>query len=618
MPLNQGFKISELELIPTAKDADSPWKNKILLDDAYILSYANSIRGLRYNKLNYQIPLNDIRDDIKGYIGIETLNAPWTDQLFIWHGDWYNAENKNKSYVKVWSPDESYDANYSPSKFNDLDNTYFIIDKAPFPYEIKGDRQNNRGDKGELTPDVDEDGESLNINVPLSEADPAPGAKQLVLKSYVDERLASKRLVEVKDDFYIRDYDCSYLISYGNLIDTAEFPICIHINENVEKRLKHNTLQFNLLIEGKLNDKVSTLDNNSFLAPVSNDRKISLYDSKENSITLSWLSDKPVISNNAYYGRSRYLFITIKLIAHYNEKDEVVYSAYGYCDNMVFSKSNIPECFYVNNQIVLGEGHVNIKTTENNLITITEEQITEGNGGAKIILETKSIIPERENIISVANDNECLRIGLNENLSKLYETRIESKDLIVNKSEKEIFDDEIGLSKKITTYNIESNGIIENNANVKKLLNLNENGYDEESSDKELSSYIINLEEAKTKYNYSLKDNGNNTVCLTFVDNVPSNDTFDFFLYVNAEPVEKDVGNLEYSTITINNLTNGFIWAMSNLYNDSALRLKREQLYCIKFTYIPQSDYNLFDKNTIIGKIDWFYNNHQETNPQKT
>ena len=307
--LESGFRISDLQNIPVYK-TDSPRKNKIALDNTFILSYSHTVYGINYNRQNYKIPLNSLRDDLKGYIGVESITAPWTDQLKLWHGNWESTD-KNKSYVYEWNERERNDINYSPNKFSDLENSYYIVSDVPFPFETED--LNNR-DKGE-TPSS-EIGEGIaycnnSINTPIKAADPYPDSKKLVTKSYIDERLAGKRLVEVGTDFYVRDYDCTYIIRAEEL-QKADFDkiIKVHFPESYNKRSIHNKLEFTLLVEGKW-------DNNSnvWIPAIKEDVNWKVFDFDGKEIEPMWLNvDRPKIIDEYLYSNARYLVFRFETI----------------------------------------------------------------------------------------------------------------------------------------------------------------------------------------------------------------------------------------------------------------------------------------------------------------
>ena len=307
--LESGFRISDLQNIPVHK-INCPRKNKIALDNTFILSYSHTVYGINYNKQNYKIPLNTLRDDLKGYIGIESINAPWSNQLKLWNGTWESTD-KNKSYIYEWNERDRNDINYSPNKFSDLENSYYIVSDAPFPFETED--LNNR-DRGEIP--SSEIGEGIaycnnSINTPIKAADPHPDSKKLVTKSYIDERLAGKRLVEVSTDFYVRDYDCTYIIRAEELQkNNFDKIIKVHLPENYNKRSIHNKLEFTLLVEGKW-------DNNSkiWIPAIKEDVNWKVFDFDEKEIEPMWLNaDQPKINDEYLYSNARYLVFRFETI----------------------------------------------------------------------------------------------------------------------------------------------------------------------------------------------------------------------------------------------------------------------------------------------------------------
>lgn len=258
--LESGLKISNLPTIPI-NSKNSNFKNKIGLENTFFLSYAHSTYGINYNKQNYKVPLNALREDFRGYIGLESLVAPWSEQLKLWHGYWNNVD-KNKSYVYEWKISERNHEHYAPQKFCDLENSYYIIKDAPFPFETED--LNNRG-RGECSSVEQSDGIAYinnSINTPIQAGDPYPDSNKIVTKSYIDERLAGKRLIEVHHKFYVRDYDCTYVIRASEF-DKSVDKIKIYLPEGYKKRSLHNKIEFTLLIEGKL-------VNNSYIPPTEN------------------------------------------------------------------------------------------------------------------------------------------------------------------------------------------------------------------------------------------------------------------------------------------------------------------------------------------------------------
>lgn len=304
-----GFRISDLKNIPTV---NNNLQNKIALDNTFILSYSHSVYGINYNKQNYKIPLDTLRDDLKGYIGIESIVAPWSEPLKLWHGFW-SSEKLNKSYVHVWSENNSNHIHYNPTKFSDLDNSYYIIKDAPYPYE--SGELNNR-DKGEMPSNILEDSvENVinSINLPIQPSDIYPESNKIVTKSYIDERLSGKRIVEVSTEFYIRDYDCTYIIRGEQLKDASE--IKIHFPESFNKKILHNKLEFSLLLEGQYNE-----GSQNWISYFQNPLKWSFYDHDKNEIQIIWLKSSdntaPAVNNSSFYGNSRYFVIRFETVTN--------------------------------------------------------------------------------------------------------------------------------------------------------------------------------------------------------------------------------------------------------------------------------------------------------------
>lgn len=358
--LESGYKISDLPSIPFS-GIDGEQKNKIAFDDTYMLGYANTVYGIKYNRNNYKIPLSAIREDIRGYIGIESLVSPWSEQMKLWHGVWNDNASKNRSYVKVWNESEKNHPHYMPQKFADLENSYYIIKNAPFPYETKD--CNNR-ERGEVIPTLNVKGENYNsTNKILSEADPYADSNKIVLKSYVDERLAAKRLIDVKTEFWVRDYDCNYVIRANELKEATKtmalddkLVIKIHYPKSFEERIKNNNLEFSLLVEG-----VETAEGSGVYKPaISNLAVWEMYDADGNKLNICWLNktdkDEIIIPNlheERLYDNARYIIFKFKTVTDIvenfskfetiNGKEEKVdeytkakYSVYAACENMLY------------------------------------------------------------------------------------------------------------------------------------------------------------------------------------------------------------------------------------------------------------------------------------------
>lgn len=366
-----GYKISELDVIPlTGKDCDYP--GRIAIENTHFMGYAHTVFGTRYNTHNYQIPLSALRKDFMGFIGLEGLNAKWTIPTKIWSGKWKD-NNVNTSYVKLWKPSEANLPYYNEEKFSDLNNSYYIIQDLPFPFEEgsntnRGTNENgkNLGEKDAVI--NDEFNIVTSINLPIAEADPAPDSHKIPTKSYVDERLAAKRIVEVGTEFWVRDYECTYIIREAD-IKTAS-AIKIHYPTAFAERLLHNRIEFNVLVEGHFNG------NKWESAVPEKDIPWELY---EEDILLNnkliWLGNadnalvNDVIGDSGYYQNARYLKFRLETVTNENKlvEGETLYSegrAYP-------TKKIIPDyCIYLTCENLLykaGETDISISSSNSKL-----------------------------------------------------------------------------------------------------------------------------------------------------------------------------------------------------------------------------------------------------------
>lgn len=298
--LESGYRISDLDNIPVNGEKCIE-KNRIAFDKTYLLGYAHSVYGITYNTHNYKVPLSSLRDDLKGYIGIESVSPKWSGQIKLWAGKWEDKENENNSYTKVWNTTDGGNPYYNPEKFQDIEDTFYIIKDAPYPFEEKSLHNRNNG---EALSEIDNDGNEMRVNRTLKAQDPYPDSHKIVTKKYIDERLAAKRLVEVGSTFRLRDYDCSYLIPETTMAKTNTIKIVY--SDAFVNRIKHNTLEFTLLLEGK---KV-----NGLYEPA-NTSKITLVLVKENgeAIPFYFLEGlEPDWTNKNLYSNSRYLYLKFR------------------------------------------------------------------------------------------------------------------------------------------------------------------------------------------------------------------------------------------------------------------------------------------------------------------
>lgn len=654
--LETGYRISDLNAIPTT-GIECAQKNKIALDETYMLGYANTIYGIKYNRNNYKIPLKSIRDDIKGYIGIESLVAPWSEQMKFWHGLWNDTANKNRSYVYEWSEEEANHPHYMPEKFADLENSYYIIRNAPFPYET-GDN-NNRGERGEIIPEVNIEGDNIiSTNKPLAAGDPYPESNKLVLKSYVDERLASKRLVDVKTEFWVRDYDCSYVIRANELIEATKniapdepLVIKIHYPDKFEDRVKNNNLEFSLLVEGIETESGA----NIYKPAIENLVEWELYDSDNKRLNICWLNktdeDEIIIPNlheERLYDNARYIIFNFKTVTDSVEnfdKIEIVdgkaektgeytkasYSVYAACENMLYRNRAVTT---INDKIV---EHLHIISSDDSIII--DEKFESGT--LITDLKTKPID------ISITSPNDSIIINtIKDGNNYSFELDIEKSPEIeiLSSSSISVKEQHINNTKY---YTIETRpSLIKSNDSILTIIPTKENGWDffvnlEPADDSIIidkngeDGWLIkatqketvikageNISVEKDSEGYIISGTGSGTNIVETKQLVELPDIINFkevrdkeYKLDTLKAIQCNTADLKTNNVVTTKIyfnTAGFTedvqlesnveWAMSNNGSPS---FKPNRLYCISITALPNF-INAESSHKIIARIEWF------------
>jgi len=606
--LESGFKISDLNNIPVTGSL-CKFKNKIALDNTFILSYSHTIYGTNYNTNNYKIPLNDFRNDIKGYIGVESLVAPWSEQLKLWHGNWNNAASFNKSYTHVWNQSQIQHEHYSPEKFNDLENSYFIIKDAPFPFE-SGELHNRvNGEKQAIILNDCVNPVVGSINVPIAEGDPYPESNKIITKSYIDERLASKRIIEVLPEFSVRDYDCTYIIRSEDLIQAQQelgeeqLTIKITYPDKFNERALHNKLAFTLMLEGIKNE-----DKNVWVPALTKDVNWILVDNSGKELKHIWLNDgenqAPSVVDEYLYGNAQYLIFRFESITNEINSIPLIETIDGIdilktykitadfdifilCENLLYRKSGIER---VNG----------IPGTSLDVISSSININTRGEG-SRIILEI-----EREHNIDIQGDDyikvhtEDDTVQLSFDASKLPSSPGGTTPVSVNISSS---DDYIVVEGENNNFSLGFNSelipTISSNDNFISVFEPSEQnnswkiGFNTEELN--LKNYIKQFPsdgeiDIETAYNTIFYASNITTLNLNIDANNPT-ETISFGLLYKA---------IEDGQIGAKNI----FWAMSP-GGESPL-LKANRLYYITFTYFPAIEG--FMESQLIGRINWFKN----------
>ena len=627
--IDSGYRISDLSNIPVSSGTDK-LKNKIVLDNTYILSYSHTVYGINYNKQNYKIPLTSLRDDIKAYIGVESLVAPWSEQMKLWHGVWCDTTSRNKSYIYKWKPEEFAHEHYSPEKFSDLENSYYIIKDAPFPFET-GDL-NNR-ENGEKEAETLDDGTVVSTNLPIKAADPYPESNKIVTKKYIDERLASKRIVEVTTDFRVRDYDCTYIIRSEELIkaeaETSPATIRIHFPESYSSRILHNKLAFDILLEGVKQDDIwkpaVTKDVNwEFYMPDGTLVNHVFLNSSEN--------DLPIANDPKLYSNSQYLIFRIESITDHIDHEDVIETIAGVdvvtghtvtpkaevyilCENLLYRETIIE---YVN-------GHtgdiLQIESNDSSVLIDTSSK------GGTVTVDLKTDIRSADDLVEVEQPTEDKKFwGLSINKGSL--PVVDSVDEIINvEFNDNSYDISVNRDKLPTARKVlEGDNTID--------IQTNTDGDYEVSVNREVVKTVVNGDgtfisaEKDASFDsdvWNLSFNDTAVKCRKHLDEVggtidiPSsynkqywsaasnlNITFRDLESIGNEVMEIHLLYKPTEAGTLLGWLEGYNKELQWAMNTESPTFKPGRLYSITFTCIPPI--NEFVEAQLIGRVNWFRN----------
>lgn len=616
-----GYKISELDIIPlTGKDCEYP--GRIAIENTHFMGYAHTVFGTRYNTHNYRIPLSALRDDFKGYIGIESVNGKWTTPTKLWSGKWED-NHVNTSYIKVWEHDEYNHPYYNADKFKDLEHTYYIVQDLPYPFEENSITNRTKGEKEAIIDDAL--GLELSINKPIAAADPYPNSHKIPTKAYVDERLASKRIIEVGTDFYVRDYECTYIIRADDIKNASV--IKIHYPKEFETRLLHNRIEFNILIEGVETEGgwKSAADGREIIwelyngDTLLNDKLIWLGNSNNTLVNY-------VIGQSGYYGNARYIKFRLETVTNHNEvvddapliiddktydRKKVVpdYCIYLSCENLLYKAAEVDVNITSDGTIsisgnskigyTLSTTHTSVKAgaltkVSKNGSTYTVESKLNAGSGININSSTGEI---STNLI--AGDNISISGNkISANIPPLpdipEETEIESTDTSLLEVNKENGVWKLAPKVKNLTISAANNYIT-----LKPGTNSYSIGFDETKlygNRKTIAaSTTLSIHSLDTTIYYSSVDNL--TLKLDFTNSNAATAAKQFTLIYSPTSDSKIViSNTNYGSKSITTK-----WAMKK-DSDISPTFIGGRTYSITFTYITKSENNAL----LIGAIDWF------------
>lgn len=210
---NTGFKISSY---PTALVNKLTKKGKLQYDH-YLMSYAETNFGFSTINKNYKIPVESLRRDFMGFLGVENAKGQWRQLQRIWYGDWYAEKevtdkngvttvigDKVNSYLYRWNLNEIGQEDYVLNKFGDeteLDHQdklptdrIFIVKNAPIPceYTIATKFKQQK---------TDENGNIVYEDITYT-SDPYPHLTKIVDKDYIDNRFNGIPIIDKTDTVY--------------------------------------------------------------------------------------------------------------------------------------------------------------------------------------------------------------------------------------------------------------------------------------------------------------------------------------------------------------------------------------------------------------------------------
>lgn len=256
-----GVKISQF---PEAPVNMTSFRHKLELKHR-IISWAPSYYGISTISKNYQISLDSLRNDFKGFIGIDNAKGNYQNYLTIWKGNWSDVNDRTNSYIYTWDDNESFNKDYIRNKHG-IDATYdtnaltdriFILDTAPWPLQSTDDNVNPYGSSRQGV-------------------DPNPKTKKIVNKDYVDERHNGFRKVEKAENplqptqegsiLEIRPYTCFYQYSNPPAINKTTGVHTIDIRDSqtmqdgrtIKEMIEHNRVPFYIRLTN--NDSYHKID----------------------------------------------------------------------------------------------------------------------------------------------------------------------------------------------------------------------------------------------------------------------------------------------------------------------------------------------------------------------
>lgn len=376
-----GIKISQYHNAQTDTDKK---KGKLVLEH-FLVSYAPSYFGTATINKNYKIPVQTLREDLSGYIGVSNAKANWRNTIKIWSGEWESDDITN-SYVYQWSDNQVGEYDYIDNKFTDEEGVdkLYIIKNAPLP------------------------------QTDAAKADPKYNSTKIVDKDYIDSRFNGIPKIEWNSTTLpINSYSCVYIFTNTDTIDNINIvdSLVDEQGRSLATLLNDKCLQFFLKIPTKIipysteNDKPSSTfeikyNGNPCKWGFRNELIQILHKANQENIDYVWLKCFAEYINGVFVVRCSFAFNLLE--------NEVILGIIEVCDEIKeeYSSSEVTSENAVVNYVT--------KHTSDTDIHVTEDKKSTWDAAAEYEIETSS------NYIDVsqkANNKQSISLKVNTNIS---------------------------------------------------------------------------------------------------------------------------------------------------------------------------------------------------------
>lgn len=273
---NTGNNISNL---PNALINRLNWKGKLQYPH-YFMSYAEVNYGFGTINKNYKVSVGALREDFKGFIGVENAKGQWRHLSRFWVGDWYKEKevdgvtvgDKVNSYLYHWNSRDIGNDDYIVNKFGTetvaaelpTDRVFFVRN-APIPCEYNYATLFTEPVVDEYGNFERDENNDIKFRTLTYVNDPHPDLMKIVDKDYVDNRFNGIRLIDVTDTVVsLQGYDVEPIqpitIAESD-IDTSvrDYPIIAQFKSKLQIRPYPCVYEYNFQ-EGAGIDDVDVID----------------------------------------------------------------------------------------------------------------------------------------------------------------------------------------------------------------------------------------------------------------------------------------------------------------------------------------------------------------------